>query len=206
VHAGVVLLLVMLPPASRRHEPVPGKYFDPGSGPILSCKLHLSQGFRSETLELAKRILIVVERNSDLLAETLELLGERWTLLFLRDMWIRGPRRFGQLQRNLLIARNVLSGRLAKLVAAGVVDRRLYQSRPERYEYELSETGAELVPTLLNRLAWGDRHLAGEAGPPTLFRHRHHDHFAEPVTICRHCGGELSPGSVHPLPGPQDQP
>ena len=167
---------------------------------ILSCKLLTGQEFRSETLFAELAILRVVERNSDLLAETLELVGERWSFLILRDLWVRGPRRFGQLQRNLLVARNILSSRLQKLVAGGVVGRRLYQDHPERYHYFLTDVGEELVPTLYNLLSWGDRHLAGEAGPPMLFRHRHHDHFAEPVTVCRQCGGELSPSSLHADP------
>jgi DNA-binding HxlR family transcriptional regulator len=137
-----------------------------------------------------------VERNPDRLAETLELVGERWTFLILRDLWIRGPRKFGQLQRNVSVARNILSNRLRKLVEGGIVDRRLYQSGPERYEYLLTAVGQELVPALLNVLVWGDRHLSGDAGPPMLFRHRDHDHVADPVTVCRDCGQELTSKSV----------
>jgi hypothetical protein len=108
------------------------------------------------------------------------------------------------LQRNLLVARNILSARLGKLMAGGVVDRRLYQAHPERYQYFLTGTGEELVPALYNLLSWGDRHLAGDAGPPMLFRHRHHDHFAEPVTVCRLCGGELTPSSLRAVAGPEE--
>jgi DNA-binding HxlR family transcriptional regulator len=139
------------------------------------------------------------------LARTLELVGERWSFLILRDLWVRGPRKFGQLQRNVNVARNVLSKRLRTLMAGGVVDRRLYHARPERYEYFLTEVGEELVPTLFNLLSWGDRHLAGEAGPPMLLRHRHHDHFADPVTVCRRCGDELTTESVHPVAAPENK-
>lgn len=136
------------------------------------------------------------------IARTLEVVGERWSLLLLRDMWVRGPRRFDQLQRNNRIARNILSDRLDTLVSGGVVGRRLYQSGPDRYEYFLTEMGEELVPTLLSLVAWGDRHTAGEAGPPMLFQHRDHDHMVDPVTVCRHCGDELTMHDLEPVPGP----
>ncbi|HEY4410626.1 MAG TPA: helix-turn-helix domain-containing protein [Acidimicrobiia bacterium] len=136
------------------------------------------------------------------IARTLEIVGERWSLLVLRDMWVRGPRRFDQLQRNLTVARNILTDRLDTLIEGGVVERRLYQTKPDRYEYYLSEIGAELVPVLLSLVKWGDRHLAGKEGPPSLFRHKGHDHFADPVTVCRVCGDELTINELEPLPGP----
>lgn len=136
------------------------------------------------------------------LARTLEIVGERWSLLVVRDMWIRGPRRFEQLQRNLLIARNILTDRLETLIEGGIVDRRLYQTGPERYEYFLTESGAELVPALLTFIGWGDRHLAGKAGPPVLFQHKDHDHLADPVTVCRACGEELGIDDLEAVPGP----
>ena len=136
------------------------------------------------------------------LARTLEIVGERWSLLVLRDMWVRGPRRFDQLQRNLKVARNILTDRLQTLIEGGVVERRLYQSRPERYEYYLSEMGEELVPALFSLLNWGDRHLAGKAGPPMLFEHRDHNHLAAPMVVCRECGEELGMHDLEPKPGP----
>jgi DNA-binding HxlR family transcriptional regulator len=136
------------------------------------------------------------------IARTLEIVGERWSLLVLRDMWVRGPRRFEQLQRNLAVARNILTDRLDTLVEGGVVERRLYQTRPDRYEYFLSDIGQELVPALLSLLTWGDRHLSGKAGPPMLFQHRDHDHLADPMTVCRVCGDELTIGELEPVPGP----
>jgi DNA-binding HxlR family transcriptional regulator len=136
------------------------------------------------------------------IARTLEIVGERWSLLVLRDMWLRGPRRFDQLQRNLGVARNILTDRLETLVDGGVVERRLYQTRPDRYEYFLSDIGQELVPTLLSLLTWGDRHLSGTAGPPMLFQHRDHDHLAEPMTVCRVCREELTIGELEAVPGP----
>jgi len=136
------------------------------------------------------------------IARTLEIVGERWSLLVVRDMWVLGPRRFDQLQRSLKVARNILTDRLDTLVEAGVVERRLYQSHPDRYEYFLSDIGQEFIPVLMSLMTWGDRHLAGRAGPPMLVQHRDHDHLAEPVTVCRVCGEELSVDKLEFAPGP----
>jgi DNA-binding HxlR family transcriptional regulator len=136
------------------------------------------------------------------LARSLEIVGERWSFLVLRDLWVLGPRQFDQLQRSLKIARNILTDRLETLVEGGVVERRLYQTRPERYEYSLSDVGEELVPVLHALTSWGDRHLSGKAGPPMLIQHRDHDHLAEPVTVCRACREELTMHELEVLPGP----
>lgn len=133
---------------------------------------------------------------ADLLAQTLKVVGERWSFLILRDLWVLGPRRFGQLQRSLRIARNVLTRRLQTLMAGGVVDRAVYQEHPPRYDYFLTPEGEGLVPTLILLAIWGDRHLSGPAGPPMLLRHRNHGHLADPITVCRHCGEELT---IHTL-------
>jgi len=135
---------------------------------------------------------------ADLLAQTLNVLGERWSFLILRDLWVRGPRRFGQLLRNLQISRNILARRLGTLLDAGVIGRRPYQQHPPRYDYFLTDAGGELVPTLLFLLGWGDRYLAGAAGPPMLFQHRGHEHLADPMTVCRLCGEELTVGVLEP--------
>lgn len=133
---------------------------------------------------------------ADFLAQTLKVVGERWSFLILRDMWVLGPRRFGQLQRSLRIARNVLTGRLQTLMAGGVVDRTVYQAHPPRFDYFLTPEGEGLVPPLMLLATWGDRHLSGPAGPPMLLGHRNHGHLADPVTVCRHCGEELT---IHTL-------
>jgi DNA-binding HxlR family transcriptional regulator len=106
------------------------------------------------------------------IARTLELIGDRWTLLVLRDV-ANGVRRFDELAGHLGIARNILSGRLARLTEAGLVERTAYREpgARERREYRLSVAGRELVPVLLAFMAWGDRHLAGPDGPPAVVRH-----------------------------------
>src|SRR3954466_13822696 len=93
------------------------------------------------------------------IARTLEVIGDRWTLLILRDAF-RGVRRFDDLQRDLGIARNILTDRLQKLVDHGVLMRRLYQERPPRYEYRLTRMGYDLSPALVALMRWGDQYLA----------------------------------------------
>ena len=106
------------------------------------------------------------------IARTLAVAGDRWTLLVLRDV-ANGVRRFDELASHLGIARNILSGRLAALTQAGLVERSAYREpgERERHEYRLSGPGRELIPILLAIMAWGDRNLAGPEGPPTVARH-----------------------------------
>ena len=103
-------------------------------------------------------------------ASTLEVVGERWTLLIIRDVFL-GIRRFDDIQRDLGVARNVLQARLERLVDEGILVKRPYQERPLRCEYRLTEKGADLWPVLVALLQWGDRHaLEGER--PTILQHR----------------------------------
>src|ERR1700744_2224154 len=106
------------------------------------------------------------------IARTLALVGDRWTLLVLRDV-ANGVGRFDELASHLGVARNVLSVRLARLATAGLVERTAYREpgARERHEYRLSAAGRELVPVLLAFMAWGDKHLAGPEGPPAVVRH-----------------------------------
>jgi DNA-binding HxlR family transcriptional regulator len=106
------------------------------------------------------------------IARTLALVGDRWTLLVLRDI-ANGVCRFDELASHLGIARNVLSHRLARLAQGGLVTRTAYREAGarERHEYRLSGPGRELMPILLAVMAWGDRNLAGPEGPPALVRH-----------------------------------
>ena len=109
-------------------------------------------------------------------ASTLEIIGERWTILILRDVFM-GIRRFDELQRHLGVARNILQTRLERLVEAGIVRKRPYQERPLRHEYRLTEKGADLWPVLVSLLKWGDKY-AIEGERPMILQHRD-------------CGGEL---------------
>ncbi|MBX6367070.1 MAG: helix-turn-helix transcriptional regulator [Rhodospirillales bacterium] len=88
-------------------------------------------------------------------AETLDVIGEWWTLLVVRDVF-RGIRRFDALQESLGIARNILARRLRALVAAGILEKRPYAERPPRYEYRLTEKGRALFPVLVTLMSWGN--------------------------------------------------
>lgn len=90
------------------------------------------------------------------IASALEVVGERWTLLIVRDVF-DGLRRFDQLQSSLGIARNVLAARLGRLVEEGVLERVPYSERPRRYEYRLTKKGRELEPALTALRRWGDQ-------------------------------------------------
>jgi DNA-binding HxlR family transcriptional regulator len=135
------------------------------------------------------------------IARPLSILGERWTLLVLREVSL-GNRRFDGIRSELGVATNVLSARLATLVDEGIVDRRRYSEHPERSEYRLTKKGADLQPILLAFLRWGDRYTAGEAGPPLETVHATCDHVFHMVPTCSHCGEEVKPTSVRPRPGP----
>lgn len=119
------------------------------------------------------------------IAATLEVVGDPWTLLILRDAF-RGVRRFEQWQEGLGVARNVLAARLKSLVEHGVLETKLYSERPPRHEYVLTAKGRALSPVLLTMAAWGDAHVYGEEGGPMRFVHG--DHEFEPTLVCAHCG------------------
>ncbi|MCL2583911.1 MAG: helix-turn-helix transcriptional regulator [Streptosporangiales bacterium] len=125
------------------------------------------------------------------IARTMELIGDRWTILVLRDV-ANGVRRFDELAGHLGIARNVLSSRLARLSDAGLVERTAYREpgARERLEYRLTGPGRELIPVLIVIMQWGDRHLSGPEGPPVVVRH---DDCGAPVRTTLTCaeGHEL---------------
>jgi DNA-binding HxlR family transcriptional regulator len=131
-------------------------------------------------------------------------IGDRWTLLVLRDV-ANGVRRFDELAGHLGVARNILSGRLARLTEAGLVERTAYREpgARERYEYGLTGPGRELMPVLVAVMQWGDRHLAGPEGPPTIVRHAD---CGAPVTVSVTCDeghnlGERPRLRLYPGPG-----
>ena len=137
------------------------------------------------------------EKNCSI-AKPLAFLGERWTVLILRDLFL-GRRRFDEFQASLGVATNVLSRRLATLTEEGVVERRRYNEHPERFEYLLTEKGCDLQPVLLALLAWGDKYTA-ENGPPLEVVHGDHPFHA--VQTCSVCGEPVDTHNVHSRPGP----
>src|SRR3954453_6594365 len=133
-------------------------------------------------------------------ARTLEIVGERWTLLIVRDAFF-GVRRFDDFQRSLGVARNVLQGRLERLVEEGILERVRYQERPERFEYRLTEKGIDLWPVMVSLISWGDRHAA-DGGPPIILEHRDCGGRVSGRRICEKCGAFLGPSDVKARPGP----
>ncbi|GAB3974459.1 helix-turn-helix domain-containing protein [Actinoallomurus acanthiterrae] len=120
------------------------------------------------------------------IANALAVIGERWSLLVLREILL-GERRFDGIARNTGASRDILAARLRTLVEAGVLEKRPYEEHPPRYEYVPTEAGHALQPILLNLMDWGDRYVTD--GPaPTVWRHSCGSEF-HPRTVCAHCGG-----------------
>jgi DNA-binding HxlR family transcriptional regulator len=134
------------------------------------------------------------------IARSLEVIGDRWTLLIVRDA-LRGVRRFDDFRGRLGVAHNVLSDRLSRLTEAGVFERRRYQERPDRYEYHVTEQGRDLWPVLMSLLFWGDRYLALD-GPPLIPLHRDCGGRLTPQLSCADCGAGLGLTDVELTPGP----
>jgi DNA-binding HxlR family transcriptional regulator len=128
------------------------------------------------------------------IARTLELIGERWTILILRESFL-GTRRFDDFQRELGVARNVLQTRLERLVDAGILSRVQYQERPARHEYRLTRKGVDLWPIIVALLKWGDKHAApGE--PPVVLEHKECGGEVDDRRRCMKCGADLEAWDV----------
>jgi DNA-binding HxlR family transcriptional regulator len=121
------------------------------------------------------------------IARALEAIGDRWTMLVIRDAF-HGVRRFDDFQERLGIARNVLSDRLSRLVEEGILEKRPYQERPQRFEYRLTSKGVDLFPVLVSLMKWGDRHAPDPGGPPMLVLHRGCGGQVDERLLCDRCG------------------
>lgn len=137
------------------------------------------------------------------IARTLDVIGDRWTGLILRDVSL-GITRFDAIQRDLGISRRVLSERLASLVDHGVLQRVPYQQSPTRYDYFLTEKGADLGLVLLAMQAWGNRWLFDADSVPLLLRHVACGAEVTPAMACPECGDQLRPQDTIPVAGPGD--
>lgn len=135
------------------------------------------------------------------IARTVDAIGERWTPLILRDLFV-GLTRFEDIRRDLGIASNVLAARLDALQKHGIVETRAYQSNPVRHEYLLTEQGRDLYPVLTMLITWGDKWLAGAAGPPAVVVHRDCGQPTAGVVVCRACGAPLTADNVRWQHGP----
>jgi DNA-binding HxlR family transcriptional regulator len=134
-------------------------------------------------------------------AQALEVVGEWWTLLILRDCFL-GVRRFDDFVDRLGISRNVLTNRLETLVEAGLLDRRAYDEARGRYDYVLTEKGRALWPVLTALRQWGDEWILGAGHEPLLLEHRDHGHLTTARMTCDVCGEPLDARSVRAVPGP----
>jgi DNA-binding HxlR family transcriptional regulator len=140
-------------------------------------------------------------RRVDSVARTLEIFHDPWTFVVLREAFF-GVRRFDDFQRNLDISRNILTKRLKHLVGHGILERILYQQRPNRYEYRLSERGYDMYPIFAALMRWGDRWLAGVDGAPLLLVHERCGKRTTPTVVCDHCHAPLVAREMSYAAGP----
>ncbi|SFM43443.1 winged helix-turn-helix transcriptional regulator [Marinobacter zhejiangensis] len=121
-------------------------------------------------------------------ARTLSVIGDRWTLIILRDCFL-GVRRFEKFESRLGITRHVLTDRLKKLVQNDVLVKTPYQEKPRREEYRLTEKGLALHPVIMSLVHWGNTYMTDdEHGAPLIHIHKSCGHRMSPVTTCSHCG------------------
>lgn len=135
------------------------------------------------------------------IARTVDLLGDAWTPLVLREAFY-GITRFDRFQAELGIARNTLTDRLTRLVDEGMLRKESYQSDPARYEYLLTDKGKDFYPVLAAMSAWGDRWLDGGRGRPITTHHRTCGHDTEAKVVCAACAQPLTSDQVEHRMGP----
>jgi DNA-binding HxlR family transcriptional regulator len=133
------------------------------------------------------------------IARTLDVVGDRWTLLILRDAF-GGLRHFGEFRASLGIATNILTDRLERLVDSGILRHDLADERPQ---YRLTDKGRDLYPVIAAMLAWGDRYTDDGDGPPHIVTHRSCDHRTTPTVVCSHCSEPLTARNVDMTPSPK---
>jgi DNA-binding HxlR family transcriptional regulator len=140
-----------------------------------------------------------LEEESCSIARTLAVIGDRWTLLILRDAFL-GSRRFDAFQASLGISRHRLADRLGRLVRHGVLRRERYQAHPPRFEYRLTDKGIDLYGVVVSIAGWGDRHHAGRRGPAIERVHRGCGHAATLRLTCEHCGEPVTARDMRARP------
>ena len=133
-------------------------------------------------------------------ARTVSVIGDRWTLLILRDCFLR-VRRFEDFQARLGVTRPILAGRLRKLVKDFVLAKVPYQQRPLRYEYRLTQKGLDLYPIVMAIVHWGDVHMAGKKGRPLLHQHSSCGKTFDPVMSARSAASRSVPGGSTSIAG-----
>lgn len=137
------------------------------------------------------------------IAQTMDIIGDAWTALILRDVFA-GITRFEQFQQDLQLSRKTLAARLDHLVEDGILERHAYSQHPPRYDYLPTDKGADLFPVIAAVMRWGDRWTAGPAGPPAVIRHSCGEHATAEV-ICNQCGEPLALQDITAEAGPGGQ-
>ena len=131
------------------------------------------------------------------IARTLDVVGEKWALLAVREVFL-GNRRFDEMVHRTGAPRDTLAARLRTLVGAGILERRPYSEHPARFEYHLTDAGRDLYPVIVTLMRWGDKYLAGADGPPLVLRHRC-GHRLTAEVVCQACGESLQARDTRPV-------
>jgi len=135
------------------------------------------------------------------IARALVIFGDRWTLLIIRDAFMR-VRRFSEFQKSLGITKHRLSDRLNRLVETGILSKELYDQQRSRYHYRLTAKGLDLYPILMTVVQWGDKWTSDQDGSPVTFTHKSCGHTSSPKFVCDHCQQEIHAKEMLPSPGP----
>lgn len=131
------------------------------------------------------------------IARTLEVVGEKWALLAVREVFL-GNRRFDEMVKRTGAPRDTMATRLRTLVGSGILERRQYSEHPARFEYYLTDAGRDLYPVVMTLMNWGDQYLAGQSGPPLRLEHQC-GHRLRAQLVCEACGEPVRPGQTKPL-------
>ncbi|KQC98331.1 winged helix-turn-helix transcriptional regulator [Acinetobacter soli] len=134
------------------------------------------------------------------IARTLSVIGDRWTLLILRNAFL-GIRRFEEFQKSLGVTRHLLTERLINLVDAEILVKVPYTASNKRFEYKLTEKGLDLYPILMSMAQWGNTWMDQGHGAPIDYIHKECGHVFKPVLVCSHCKIPLRAKHVQPVPG-----
>ena len=167
-------------------EPGPGAGFDPAPPPRAQRRSIVPVGS--------------LNGGNPMLDRAFHVLGDRWTSHVIASAFM-GRRRFGDFLTALGVAPNVLADRLSRLVELGVLRKELYQQRPDRWEYRLTDQGRDLYPLIAELNRWGDKWLDGGRGPPLVTYHRPCGHVLEPKITCDQCHQEVTPPDISPQLG-----
>jgi DNA-binding HxlR family transcriptional regulator len=142
-------------------------------------------------------VMVTAEPRPCSIARTLDVVGEKWALLAVREVFL-GNRRFDEMVYRTGAPRDTLAARLRTLTGAGILERRQYCEHPARFEYHLTDAGRDLYPVIVTLMRWGDKYLAGQDGPPLVLRHSC-GHRLTAEVVCQACGEPLHARDATPV-------